>query len=193
MMLNRDKKYTEVIKTLKNSKDRVKGSDVVKAQFGDYTTVIEGLKESEENYIFIFDPQGVFYESTSREKRDQGYQLIRFNLLDDCETLKFEEYKKAVVYINVETMYSTYEERGEALSKFLKHLIECKNISPIHLVFHQYDLYPIPHMEQFLQVSAAYNIQNYIVVESQSSLQRIYGKEIAYRILNNSKHVILLS
>ncbi|MYW22844.1 TraM recognition domain-containing protein [Bacillus thuringiensis] len=192
-MFNRAKKYTGVIKTLKNPKGGVKSSDIVKAQFGDYKTVIEGLKESEENYIFIFDPKGVFYESTSREKRDQGYQLIRYNLLDDCENLKFEDYKKAVVYINVETMFSTYEERGEALSKFLRHLIESQNISPIHLVFHQFDLYPIPHMEQFLQISAAYNIQNYIVVESQSSLQRIYGKETAYRILNNSKHVILLS
>lgn len=192
-MFNRAKKYTGVIKTLKNPKGRVKSSDIVKAQFGDYKTVIEGLKESEENYIFIFDPKGVFYESTSREKRDQGYQLIRYNLLDDCENLKFEDYKKAVIYINVETMFSTYEERGEALSKFLRHLIESQNISTIHLVFHQFDLYPIPHMEQFLQISAAYNIQNYIVVESKSSLQRIYGKETAYRILNNSKHVILLS
>ncbi|MBK5432199.1 TraM recognition domain-containing protein [Bacillus mycoides] len=192
-MFNRDKKYTGVIKTLKCLNGRVKGSDIVKAQSGDYTAVIEGLKESEENYIFIFDPKGVFYESTSREKRAQGYQLIRYNLLHDCENLKFEDYKKAVVYINVETMFSTYEERGEALSKFLRYLIESQNISPIHLVFHQFDLYPIPHMEQFLQISAAYNIQNYIVIESPSSLQRIYGKETAYRILNNSKHVILLS
>lgn len=95
------------------------------------------------------------------------------------------------MYISVETKTSTYQERGEALSNFLQYLTECKNIRPIHLVFHQYDLYPIPHMEQFLKESATYHIQHSIVVESQSALQYIYGKEAAQRIITSYNTTIL--
>lgn len=99
--------------------------------------------------------------------------------------------KKSVVYISIETETSTYQERGEALSNFLQYLTECKNIRPINLVFHQYDLYPIPHMEQFLQESATYHIHHSIVVESQSALQHIYGKEAAQRIITSYNTTIL--
>ncbi|SCB71544.1 Uncharacterized protein BWGO95_05790 [Bacillus mycoides] len=99
--------------------------------------------------------------------------------------------QKAVVYISVETQASTYQDRGEALSSFLQHLTECKNIRPIHLVFHQYDLYPIPHMEQFLKESVTYHIYHSIVVESHSALQHIYGEEAAQRIITSYNTTIL--
>ncbi|MDM5152525.1 hypothetical protein QUF88_00370 [Bacillus sp. DX1.1] len=184
-------KYSKAIRTLKNMNGGERVVDVIKARFGAYRTVIEGVRDSKDNYIFIFDPKGIFYNDTHEEKREQGYQLLKHDLLAGYEILQIGTYEKAVVYISVETEQSTYKDRGEALSSFLQYLTECKNIGPIHLVFHQYDLYPIPHMEQFLKESATYHVQNSIVVESQSALQHIYGKEAAQRIITSYNTTIL--
>ncbi|MDM5436252.1 hypothetical protein QUG02_27670 [Bacillus hominis] len=164
---------------------------VIKARFEAYKSVIKGVKETTDDIIFIFDPKEIFYEDTHKEKREQGYRILKHNLLAVYETLQIEVNRKAVVYISVETEVSTYQDRGEALSNFLQYLTECKNIRTIHLVFHQYDLYPIPHMEQFLKESATYDIHNSIVVESQSTLQYIYGKEAAQRIISSYNATIL--
>ncbi|HFK1710844.1 TraM recognition domain-containing protein [Bacillus mycoides] len=190
-MLGVAKKYTKVIRALKELNEWDKVAGVIKARFGAYKSVIEGVKETTENFIFIFDPKGIFYEDTHHEKREQGYHILKHNLLSGYETLEMDVKKKSVVYISIETETSTYQERGEALSNFLQYLTECKNIRPIHLVFHQYDLYPIPHMEQFLQESATYHIHHSIVVESQSALQHIYGKEAAQRIITSYNTTIL--
>ncbi|MBM6647102.1 TraM recognition domain-containing protein [Bacillus sp. RIT 809] len=187
-MLGVAKKYTRMIKELVGV-DMIPG--VIKACFGAYRSVIERLNEATDNFIFIFDPKGIFYEDTHMEKQEQGYHILKHDLLAGYETLQMDIKQKAVVYIRVETEQSTYEERGEALSSFLLNLTECKNIRPIHLVFHQYDLYPIPHMEQFLKASATYHIHHSIVVESQSVLQQIYGKEAAQRIITSYNTTIL--
>ncbi|MBW3496625.1 type IV secretory system conjugative DNA transfer family protein [Bacillus sp. FDAARGOS_1420] len=190
-MLGIAKKYTKVIRALKELNEGEKVAGVIKARFGAYKTVIEGVKENANDFIFIFDPKGIFYEDTHHEKREQGYHIIKHDLLTGYETLEMNIKQKSVVYISIETEKSTYQERGEALSNFLQYLTECKNIRPIHLVFHQYDLYPIPHMEQFLKESATYHIQHSIVVESQSALQHIYGKEAAQRIITSYNTTIL--
>ncbi|MEK4575924.1 MULTISPECIES: hypothetical protein [Bacillus] len=190
-MLGVAKKYTKVIRALKELNEWDKVAGVIKARFGAYKTVIEGVKENANDFIFIFDPKGIFYEDTHHEKRKQGYHILKHDLLTGYETLQMDIKQKAVVYISVETETSTYQDRGEALSSFLLYLTECKNIRPIHLVFHQYDLYPIPHMEQFLKESATYHIQHSIVVESQSALQHIYGKEAAQRIITSYNTTIL--
>ncbi|MEW9184169.1 hypothetical protein AB2553_28325 [Bacillus mycoides] len=190
-MLGVAKKYKKVIRALKELNEGEKVAGVIKARFGAYKTVIEGVKENANDFIFIFDPKGIFYEDTHHEKRKQGYHILKHDLLTGYETLQLDIKQKAVVYISVETETSTYQDRGEALSSFLLYLTECKNIRPIHLVFHQYDLYPIPHMEQFLKESATYHIQHSIVVESQSALQHIYGKEAAQRIITSYNTTIL--
>ncbi|MED4654526.1 TraM recognition domain-containing protein [Bacillus pseudomycoides] len=190
-MLGIAEKYTKVIRTLKEMDEREKVAGVINARFGAYRSVIEKLKEATDHFIFIFDPKGIFYEDTHKTKQKQGYHIVEHDLLAGYETLQIDRYQKVVVYIRVETERSTYEDRGEALSNFLQHLTECKNIKPIHLVFHQYDLYPIPHMEQFLQNSATYHIHNSIVVESHSALQHIYGKEAAQRIITSYNTTIL--
>ncbi|MBJ8077300.1 hypothetical protein JDS92_18305 [Bacillus cereus group sp. N12] len=190
-MLGIAKKYAKVIRTLKEMDEGEKVAGVIKARFGAYKTVIEGVKENANDFIFIFDPKGIFYEDTHQEKRKQGYHIIKHDLLTGYETLQMDLKQNSVVYISVETEASTYQDRGEALSKFLQYLTQCKNIRPIHLVFHQYDLYPIPHMEQFLKESATYHIQHSIVVESQSALQHIYGKEAAQRIITSYNTTIL--
>ncbi|MED0993460.1 hypothetical protein [Bacillus nitratireducens] len=184
-MLGVAKKYTKVIRALKEMNEREKIAGVIKARFGAYKSVIEGVKETNDDFIFIFDPKGIFFEDTYKEKQEQGYHIFKHDLLTGYETLQMDIKQKAVVYISVETQASTYQDRGEALSDFLQYLTECKNIRPIHLVFHQYDLYPIPHMEQFLKESATYHIHHSIVVESQSALQHIYGKEAAQRIITS--------
>ncbi|MGE7635433.1 TraM recognition domain-containing protein [Bacillus paramycoides] len=190
-MLGVAKKYTRMIKALRGLDGRDMIPGVIKARFGAYRSVIERLNEATDNFIFIFDPKGMFYEDTQKEKQEQGYHILKHELFVGYETLQIDRYQKVVVYIRVETEQSTYEERGEALSNFLQHLTECKNIRPIHLVFHQYDLYPIPHMEQFLKESATYHIHHSIVVESQSALQHIYGKEAAQRIITSYNTTIL--
>ncbi|MDM5191398.1 TraM recognition domain-containing protein [Bacillus hominis] len=190
-MLAVAKNYTKVIKALREVNEGEKVAGVIKARFGAYKSVIEGVKKTTDDFIFIFDPKGIFYEDTHKEKREQGYHILKHDLFVGYETLQIDRYQKVVVYIRVETEQSTYEERGEALSNFLQHLTECKNIRPIHLVFHQYDLYPIPHMEQFLRESATYHIHHSIVVESQSALQHIYGKETAQRIITSYNTTIL--
>ncbi|MGE7874946.1 TraM recognition domain-containing protein [Bacillus paramycoides] len=190
-MLGVAKNYTKVIKALREVNEGEKVAGVIKARFGAYKSVIEGVKKTTDDFIFIFDPKGIFYEDTHKEKREQGYRILRHDLLAGYETLQMDLKQKAVVYISVETQASTYQDRGEALSSFLQYLTECKNIRPIHLVFHQYDLYPIPHMEQFLKESATYHIHHSIVVESQSALQHIYGKEAAQRIITSYNTTIL--
>ncbi|EJP83699.1 hypothetical protein IC3_05144 [Bacillus cereus VD142] len=140
-MLGVAKKYTKVIRALKELNEGEKVAGMIKARFGAYKTVIEGLKENTNDFIFIFDPKGIFYEDTYHQKRKQGYHIIKHDLLTGYEMLEMDVKQKAVVYISVETETSTYQDRGEALSNFLQHLTECKNIRPIHLVFHQYDLY----------------------------------------------------
>lgn len=190
-MLGVAKKYTKVIRALREMNEGERVAGVIKARFGAYKSVIEGVKETTDDFIFIFDPKGIFYEDTHKEKREQGYHILKHDLLAGYETLQMDIKQKAVVYISVETQASTYQDRGEALSDFLQYLTECKNIRPIHLVFHQYDLYPIPHMEQFLKESATYHIHHSIVVESQSSLQHIYGKEAAQRIITSYNTTIL--
>ncbi|PFH91256.1 hypothetical protein COJ52_28075 [Bacillus cereus] len=190
-MLGVAKKYTKVIRVLKEMNEREKVAGVIKARFWDYKSVIEGVKETNDDFIFIFDPKGIFFEVTNKEKQEQGYHILKHDLLAGYETLQMDIKQKAVVYISVETQASTYQDRGEALSDFLQYLTECKNIRPIHLVFHQYDLYPIPHMEQFLKESATYHIHHSIVVESQSALQHIYGKEAAQRIITSYNTTIL--
>ncbi|MEK4581690.1 TraM recognition domain-containing protein [Bacillus sp. FSL R12-0074] len=190
-MLGVAKKYTKVIRALKEMDEKEKIAGVIKARFGAYKSVIEGVKETNDDFIFIFDPKGIFFEDTYKEKQEQGYLIFKHDLLAGYETLQMDIEEKAVVYISVETQASTYQDRGEALSDFLQYLTECKNIRPIHLVFHQYDLYPIPHMEQFLKESATYHIHHSIVVESQSALQHIYGKEAAQRIITSYNTTIL--
>ncbi|KEK21859.1 hypothetical protein [Bacillus gaemokensis] len=190
-MLGVAKKYTKVIRALREMNEGERVAGVIKARFGAYKSVIEGIKETKDDIIFIFDPKGIFYEDTYKEKREQGYHILKHDLLAGYESLQLDVNQKAVVYISVETERSTYQDRGEALSGFLQYLTECKNIRPIHLVFYQYDLYPIPHMEQFLKESATYHIQHSIVVESQSALQHIYGKEAAQRIITSYNTTIL--
>ncbi|PGW12146.1 hypothetical protein COD90_21565 [Bacillus cereus] len=190
-MLGVAKKYTKVIRALKELNEGEKVAGVIKARFWAYKSVIEGVKETTDDFIFIFDSKGIFYEDTHHEKREQGYHIIKHDLLTGYETLEVDLIQKSVVYISVETEISTYQDRGEALSSFLLYLTEYKNIRPIHLVFHQYDLYPIPHMEQFLKDSATYHIHHSIVVESQSTLQHIYGKEEAQRIITSYNTTIL--
>ncbi|CAH2465190.1 MULTISPECIES: hypothetical protein [Bacillus cereus group] len=190
-MLGVAKKYTKVIRALKEMNEREKVAGVIEARFGAYKSVIEGVKETNDDFIFIFDPKGIFFEDTYKEKQEQGYHILKHDLLAGYETLQMDIKQKSVVYISVETETSTYQDRGEALSSFLLYLTECKNIRPIHLVFHQYDLYPIPHMEQFLKDSATYHIHHSIVVESQSALQHIYRKEAAQRIITSYNTTIL--
>ncbi|MEK0224349.1 hypothetical protein [Bacillus proteolyticus] len=190
-MLGVTKTYRKMIRALREINEGEKVAGVIKVRFGAYKSVIEAVKKTMDNFIFIFDPKGIFYEDTQKEKREQGYSILKHDLLAGYETLQMDIKQKAVVYISIETEVSTYQDRGEALSSFLQHLTECKNIRPIHLVFHQYDLYPIPHMEQFLQNSATYHIRNLIVVESHSALQHIYGKEAARRIITSYNTTIL--
>ncbi|PET96557.1 hypothetical protein CN941_21230 [Bacillus cereus] len=190
-MLGIAKKYTWAIRALKEMDEGEKVAGVIKARFGTYKSVIERVKKVTDHFIFTFDPKGMFYKDTYKAKQEQGYLILKHDLLAGYETLQIDVKQKAVVYISVETQASTYQDRGEALSSFLRSLTECKNIRPIHLVFHQYDLYPIPHMEQFLQESATYYIHHSIVVESHSALQHIYGKEAAQRIITAYNTTIL--
>lgn len=129
-MLGVDKKYTKVIRALKELNEGEKVAGVIKARFGAYNSVIEGVKETTDDFIFIFDPKGIFYEDTHHEKRKKGYRIIKHDLLTGYETLQMNLKQKSVVYISVETEISTYQERGEALSKFLQYLTECNKANP---------------------------------------------------------------
>lgn len=168
-----------------------KGVDVTKASQEAYRTVIEGVRKAKQKFIFIFDPTDQVYEDTHRQKLAQGYHIVKHNLLSDTVFLDDENNQKVIMYVSIDTVTSTYEDRGEALSHFLHFLTEKKKIRPIHLVFYQFDLYPIPHIEQFLKESATYNIRTSIVVESHSVLQRIYGKHGAKRIATSCQTTVL--
>lgn len=89
-MLGVAKKYTKVIRALKELNEGEKVAGVIKARFGAYKTVIEGVKKTTDDFIFIFDPKGIFYEDTHQEKRKQGYQIIKHDLLTGYETLQMD-------------------------------------------------------------------------------------------------------
>ncbi|MBC6973965.1 TraM recognition domain-containing protein [Bacillus sp. Xin] len=190
-MLGVIQRCSGLLQTVKGWNQEEKGVDVTKAPQEAYRTVIEGVRKAKQKYIFIFDPTSQFFEDTHQQKQKQGYQVVQHDLLSGTDSLQLEHYQKVVIYIHVNTMISTYEDRGEALSHFLHFLTEKKKIRPIHLVFYQLNLYPIPHMEQFLKESAAYNIRTSIVVESHSVLQRIYGKHGAKRIATSCQTTVL--
>lgn len=59
-MLGVAKKYTKLIRVLKELNEREKVAGVIKARFGAYKSVIEGVKETTDDFIFIFDPKGNF-------------------------------------------------------------------------------------------------------------------------------------
>ncbi|MBY0596943.1 hypothetical protein [Bacillus bingmayongensis] len=181
-MLGVIQRCSGLLQTVKDWNRGEKGVDVTETPQEAYRTVIESVRKAKQKYIFIFDPTGQFFEDTHQKKRKQGYQVVQRDLLSGTDSLQLEHYQKVVMYIHVNTMASTYEDRGEALSHFLHFLTEKKKIRPIHLVFYQFDLYPIPHMEQFLAKSSIHHIQTSIVVESHSVLQYIYGKQGAQRI-----------
>ncbi|MDC2867335.1 TraM recognition domain-containing protein [Bacillus sp. BP-3] len=171
-----------LLQATKGLNQREKGIDVTKASQEAYKAVIRDVKKSKQKYIFIFDPDGQLFKDTHKHKQDQGYHVIQQSLLSNSEPLPINDHQKVVMYISIDLVTSTYQDRGEALSRFLQFLTEKKKIRPIHLVFYQFNHYPIPHMEQFLQESKTYNIQTSIVVESHSVLQSIYGKQGAQRI-----------
>lgn len=179
------------LQAMKSSNQGEKGVDVIRASQEAYQTVIEGVRKAEQRFIFIFDPTGQFYEDTHQQKLKQGYRILKYDLLSETVSLDYEDHQKVVTYISIDTSNSTYADRGEALSHFLHFLTEKKKIRPIHLVFYQFNLYPIPHMEQFLKESVAYNIRTSIVVESHSVLQRIYGKHGANRITTSCQTTVL--
>ncbi|WJE84576.1 TraM recognition domain-containing protein [Bacillus sp. DX3.1] len=190
-MLGVIQKRSRVLQLVKDVNGGGKDVSIVKARDEAYQEVTEEVNRSKKNFIFIFDPKGNFYEDTHQQKQAQGYHIVRHNLLTDSDPVQLEHYQKVVMYISMDTVTSTYEDRGEALSHFLHFLTERKKIRPIHLVFYQFDLYPIPHMEQFLKESATYHIRTSIVVESHSVLQRIYGKRGAKRIATSCQTTVL--
>lgn len=59
-MLGVAKKYTKVIRALKEMNEGEKVAGVIKARFGAYKSVIEGVEETNDDFIFIFDPKGIF-------------------------------------------------------------------------------------------------------------------------------------
>lgn len=70
-MLGVAKKYTKVIRALKELNEGEKVAGVIKARFGAYKTVIEGVRKTTDDFIFIFDPKGIFYEDTIKKNENK--------------------------------------------------------------------------------------------------------------------------
>ncbi|EJR30903.1 hypothetical protein III_05526 [Bacillus mycoides] len=73
------KKYTKVIRALREVNEGEKVAGVIKARFGAYKSVIEGVKETTDDFIFIFDPKGIFYHFS------QEYSFLKERLVSRWE------------------------------------------------------------------------------------------------------------
>lgn len=71
-MLGVAKKYTKVIRALKEMNEREKVAGVIEARFGAYKSVIEGVKETNDDFIFIFDPKGIFLKTHTKRNKSKG-------------------------------------------------------------------------------------------------------------------------
>ncbi|MGR5992562.1 TraM recognition domain-containing protein [Bacillus paranthracis] len=98
--------------------------------------------------------------------------------------------QKFVLYISVNLIDSTYQERGERLQKVFNLLQEKTVERDVHLFLDEYELYPIPNFLHVLQVVKAKGIHVSLIVQSHASLERIYGKLIAHQMVANCKRTL---
>lgn len=71
-MLGVAKKYTKVIRALKELNEGEKVAGVIKARFGAYKAVIEGVKENANDFIFILIQKVSFMKIPITKNKNKG-------------------------------------------------------------------------------------------------------------------------
>lgn len=154
-------------------------------------------KEEEKNLIVI-DSKKEVYNATHHKKHEHGYQVLQLELLDihfqeDLREILYKnQHQKFILYIHVNVLESTYEERGKQVQKLLHILIEQRFTKEMHIYFDEYEMYPIPNIAEFLCITRNYQMGISIIVQEHANLERIYGKEVARAVSTNCDTVFLL-
>ncbi|PFK11210.1 TraM recognition domain-containing protein [Bacillus cereus] len=156
-----------------------------------FYTNINVRQEEEKNIIVIESMKKEAYHATHQTKVEQGYLVLQLDLLSPHfhgmlrEVLSQYQHQKFILYIHVNVVESTYQERGEQVQKLLHILIEQQSKKAMHIYFDEYEMYPIPNIDKFLCVTQGYQMGISIIVQYHSQLQQIHGKRIANQVLTN--------
>jgi hypothetical protein len=149
-------------------------------------------QEKEKNIIVIESMKKETYYFTHQMKVEQGYQVLRLDLLSPYfherlqELLSCHPQQKFILYIHVDIVGSTYEERGERVQNMLRIFLEQSSIQAMQVYLDEYDMYPIPHLAKVLCVTRGYQMEISIVVKKyHTQLQQIHGKDVANQVLTN--------
>lgn len=148
-------------------------------------------QEKEKNIIVIESMKKETYYFTHQMKVEQGYQVLRLDLLSPYfherlqELLSCHPQQKFILYIHVDIVGSTYEERGERVQNMLRIFLEQSSIQAMQVYLDEYDMYPIPHLAKVLCVTRGYQMEISIVVKYHTQLQQIHGKDVANQVLTN--------
>lgn len=78
-MLGVAKKYTKVIRALKELNEGEKVAGVIKARFGAYKTVIEGVKKTTDDFIFILIRKASFMKIPI--KKNENKDITSLNMI----------------------------------------------------------------------------------------------------------------
>ncbi|MCI0767287.1 type IV secretory system conjugative DNA transfer family protein [Bacillus sp. TL12] len=147
--------------------------------------------QEERNIIVIESMKKEMYHVTHQTKSKQGYQVLQLDLLhpyfDETfhEIIASPQQQKFILYIHVNGLENTYQERGEQIQKLFNVLQKQTLKRDVHLYLDEYEMYPIPGLLHVLNVMKSKRVSVSIIVQSHSHLQQIYGKEVANQILEN--------
>ena len=146
----------------------------------------------QEKSLLIVDPHKKEFTYTHNEKLEQGYRILNYDL--SSETI-FEDFRndlnsygsdKLAIYLNNSNVFSAFlteitaKEHGLLVQELFGILLndEVWNQS-LHIIFDDYELYPLPDMAKFLSNTMAHNIGVSIILQELNVLKRIYEKEFA--------------
>lgn len=149
----------------------------------------------QEKSLLIVDPHKEEFKYTHKEKLEQGYRILNYDL--SSETI-FEDFRndlisygsdKLVIYLNDSKGLSnekTVKERGEIVQELLKNFFNDEIWSQnLHIILDSYERYPLPNISNFLTTAKGYRIRFSIVLQTINELVHLYDKDLATRIISN--------
>ncbi|KIU76501.1 type IV secretory system conjugative DNA transfer family protein [Bacillus cereus] len=157
---------------------------------------IPNVKQEEKNIIVVESRKKEIYYATNQTKAEQGYEILQLDLLHPLFEERLQDMvvnatqQKFVLYISVNLIDSTYQERGDCLQKVFDLLQEKTLERDVHLYLDEYELYPIPNLLHVLQVVKAKGIHISMIVQSHAHLQQVYGKQFANQIAGDCNQIL---
>ncbi|MED1560095.1 TraM recognition domain-containing protein [Bacillus paramycoides] len=154
------------------------------------------VSKEEEKNVIVIDSQKEVYHATHQTKSEQGYRVLQLELLSPHfyeifrGMLASYQHQKFILYIHVNGLENTYQERGEQIQKLFNVLQKQTLERDVHLYLDEYEMYPIPGLLHVLNTMKSKKVSISIIVQSHSHLQHIYGKKVADQIAFNCDQIL---